>query len=151
MKPRARRIALLTVAAGCLVVGALVGAHWSAVRDHVECWHFQLTRATVTDEPHPPERTGQYESGTFVRTHSLTEESFTRATLRTLLGELADFSGRPVIFEDSSEHLHLWLDVDDSIAGNPKRQLEVNGFRILEQRFPRRAYVVVGYPKAAPR
>ena len=44
MKPRARRIALLTVAAGCLVVAGLVALNWLTVRDHAEAWWFQLTR-----------------------------------------------------------------------------------------------------------
>jgi len=51
MKPRARR---LTSAAACLTAGVIVVfvvLNWSTVRDHVEAWHFQLTRETDTTMP----------------------------------------------------------------------------------------------------
>jgi hypothetical protein len=52
MKPRARRIALLAVSAGCLVVTAAVAAlGWGTVRDHAEAWWFQATRETKTFFP----------------------------------------------------------------------------------------------------
>jgi hypothetical protein len=46
MKSPARRIALLTMAAGSLVVAGLVAFNWQVVRDHAEAWWFQATRET---------------------------------------------------------------------------------------------------------
>jgi hypothetical protein len=51
MKPRARRIALVTVAAGCLVGAGLVAFNWQTVRDHAESWWFVMTRETKTLNP----------------------------------------------------------------------------------------------------
>ena len=122
MKPRARRIALLTVAAGCLVVGGLVVAHWSAVRDHVEAWRFQATRETQMTVPSGAER--------------------------AVFGILAASSGRPVIFARDGNPLVPIPGFYDRVGESVLDALRRDGWRIVEQRFPRPAYVVVGYPKA---
>ena len=49
MKPRACRITVGAAALGAGVLAVLVVANWSAVRDHVEAWWFQLMRKTVTN------------------------------------------------------------------------------------------------------
>ena len=53
MKSRSRRIALLTMAAGCLVVAGLVAFNWATVRDHAEAWWLQATRDTGELRPLP--------------------------------------------------------------------------------------------------
>jgi hypothetical protein len=50
---RGKRIAFTVVATGLAVVLGLGIIHRDAVRDHVEAWHFQLTRETTIHEPDP--------------------------------------------------------------------------------------------------
>src|SRR5262245_10298851 len=57
MKPRARRIALVTIAAACLLVAGVVALNWAAVCDNAEAWWFQLTRKTETFAPQPDSHT----------------------------------------------------------------------------------------------
>jgi len=131
VKPRARRITIGAAALTVVLVAVLVVACWSTVRDHVEAWRFQMTRETWTLHPGVP-RCGS--------TSNLTD---------ILCFELADASGLQVILE--------FLEETDSPAGlsrlpfiqwkKPRdqpqlvRQLEMHGYRVLKQRFPRRAYV----------
>jgi len=51
MKPRARRITVGAAALEAAVLAVLVVINWGTVRDHVEAWHFQLTRNTKTIQP----------------------------------------------------------------------------------------------------
>jgi hypothetical protein len=51
MKPRARRVTIAAAVLGAGVVGVAVVLNWTAVRDHVEGWRFQLTRQTVIISP----------------------------------------------------------------------------------------------------
>jgi len=53
VKPRARGITIGAATLVALVVAVLVVANWGSVRDHVEAWHFQLTRKTISTEPCP--------------------------------------------------------------------------------------------------
>jgi hypothetical protein len=122
MNPRARRIALLTVAAGCLVAAALVAFNWPTVRDHAEAWWFQATNKTWELPPLPPGVT---------------------YCLRYPFQDLADQSCQLVIMP------HLdgdCLKVDDREPLGALVALREAGFRIVKQSFPQQAYVVVGYP-----
>jgi len=51
MKPRARRITIGAAAVAVVLVAVLAVAYWATVRDHVEAWHFQLTRKAKTITP----------------------------------------------------------------------------------------------------
>jgi hypothetical protein len=120
MKPRARRIALLTVAAGCLVVGTLVAVNWQMVGDHVEAWRFQATRETETLRPGCREPEDREMGG-------------------WMFQELADASGRIVIFDPE-------LTREDDQGMTTIEILRQRGYRAIEQILPRRAYVITGYP-----
>jgi sugar (pentulose or hexulose) kinase len=120
MKPRARRVTIAAAVLGAGVVGVLVVLNWGTVRDHVEAWHFQLTRQTETVEPALLVLTGG-------DPHSV----------ETVAGVLAQRSGLPVICSRAEK----WAPIFG--AADILRALEENGFRVLEQRFPRRAYVVM--------
>jgi len=120
MKSRARRVTIAAAVIGAAVVAVLVVVHWGAVRDHVEAWHFQLTRETETREG------------------------------------LLD---RPIIFspKDDVELITEFVSPEDF-----KEILEARAYRdsrrwgrrprrrVLEQRFPRRAYVVIRDGEAPP-
>jgi hypothetical protein len=137
MKPRARRIALLTMAAACLLVAGLVALNWDTVRDHAEAWRFVWTTETGEVQPHrQPRRI------TVLPPYSPHWEFLFLATS----------SGRPVIFERDAVPRDIAAAVDDRESTDEVLQnLRRHGYRILEQVFPRPAYVVVGYPGAAER
>jgi hypothetical protein len=101
MKPRARRISLVAAALGMGLTAVLVLANWGTVRDHVQAWHFQLTRETISTGPCP-----------FI-----------------------------FIFdsEDAPEDWrNFYNDLSAGLSAGP-----ADRWRFLEQRFPRRAYVVI--------
>lgn len=140
---RGRRITCAAAAAGCLVVAGLLVLHWSAVRDHVEVWWFVATRETEILIPGG-------ENGTYWEPFSI----------------LAASTGRPVIFNTRDAVSRQIVDLPvfsifeltyDDPPPDPYERLRTlsgealldalrqDGFRILEQRFPRAAYVVVRY------
>jgi hypothetical protein len=93
----------------------------------VEAWHFQLTRETRTIAPRPLDVAREPVRGT--RGNVPAEVVFQ---------EFADFSGRAVIFDpaeipDARFHSYTIFD-----------------YMLAEQRFPRAAFVVVGYPPPPP-
>ncbi|HVR76646.1 MAG TPA: hypothetical protein VMT52_20115 [Planctomycetota bacterium] len=138
---RGRRITWAAAAAGCLVVAGFVVLHRAAVRDHVEAWRFVATRETETVTPGGNE-----------------------GTYREPLSILADSTGLPLIFDPGSDAFirrlfessfglaRSWAPPPDqyeqlrTLSGEAVLDaLRQDGYRILEQRFPREAYVVVGY------
>ena len=127
MKPRARRVTIAAAVLGAAVVAVLLVAHWATVRDHVEAWHFQLTTETVTIEPNPPHGPLRV-----------------KGNARYFCGLLADHSGQPVILAAEEDVSIIFA---ESLEGELTRVtqdiLTANGYRVLEQRFPRRAYVVI--------
>ena len=135
MKPRARRVVIGAAALVAVLVSVLVAANWATVRDHVEAWHFQMTRETETEEP-----------------NDTAFESLTAAHGGTGLGYLllyemlARYSERAVIFEvvEGIEDNTVWVGGGQTVGGGDLvRMLKDNGYRVLDQRFPRRAYVVI--------
>jgi hypothetical protein len=108
MNRRGKRLTLGVMAVGLAVVIVLVIAHWGTVRDHVEAWHFQLTRETESMDPAPWD------------------------------------SGPPLVFAPAETvswpalPAKAWHTADLAVT------LGASGLRVLEQRFPRRAYVVIG-------
>ena len=151
----------VTVALGFLVVtsaAVLLALHWSKVEFHLEAWCFQLAGGTVTIVP------GK------VRSVSLAGQSFgrdsTRFELENVLGLLSDQSGYPVVYnpadgpldpEDSALPAGTWWPRKPSGGDYWSRPsitvlctgdmalaiLATNGWRIIHQRFPRRAYIVI--------
>ena len=103
MKPRARRITIGAAALAVVLLALLVVANWGAVRDHVEAWHFQLTRKTISTE-----------------------------------------GICPLIF-DSEDLPEEWRNFYNHLSGG-QSFLPHDDYRFLEQRFPRRAYVVIREP-----
>jgi hypothetical protein len=131
MKPRARRIPLLTVGAACLVVAGVVILNWSLISDHVEAWRFVAARKTDTLQPGD-------------QAPSLEE----RRPVKRLFQILADISQRAVVCD--SEEMDCPIAKlrlpENTSTGKALRALRASGYRILEQHVPRRAYVVTGYP-----
>ena len=135
MKPRAWRITLGAAVLVVAIVAVLVVTHWTTVRDHVEAWHFQLTR----------------ETGVFEPLLGFKGKSFTEPG--RVIQELADYSGCEVVFD---ARYRQWFEAPPSEPVRPVKridgakrdanyiaEIEAWGWRVLEQRFPRRAYVVI--------
>jgi len=138
VKQRAWRITIGAAVLAVVLVAALVVANWGTVRDHVEAWHFQLTSDTVALDPHTP---------------LCVPESSTPA-----LQILSTYANCSVVLERKWQH-DVWGDqvvVIDVIypwestytADMLLRELRRRGCRVLEQRFPIKAYVVIGRPFA---
>jgi hypothetical protein len=125
MKPRARRVTIAAAVLGVGVLGVLVVAHWSMVRDHVEAWHFQLATETEMLEPNPAwsEQLVAAKPG-----HLLVIDDLARC--------LSNCSGRSAIVD--SQKWPVRAGSETVLQALRKRR-----WRVLEQRFPRRAYVVI--------
>ena len=147
MKLRARRVTIAAAVLGAAVVAVLVVADRDTIRDHIDAWRFQSERKTemirgVPDGPRP----------TFVRLFG------------GLFERLASCSGTPVIVDSQDDHyrrmvpwgvsndLLVWQIMREPpcslVAAGGRRDLILkvlgsNGWRVIEQRFPRRAYVVI--------
>jgi len=129
MKPRARRVTIGAATLVALVVAVPVVANWDTVRDHVEAWWFQLTRKTKTIEAYP---------GRFIVSRVIWKSTATSIE-QIVFGLAAEELRCPIIF-DPQEVPPLRLTrsmVQGSIS------LKKSGYRLLEQRFPRRAYVAI--------
>ena len=125
-----RRITIAAVALVAAVVAVLAVACWGTVRDHVQAWHFQLTRETKTIAP-------LVDGGAldpFLRREPL---------LRIAFQELH----HPVIFDppEASQlpRMGNWYQVSLDGEEAARVLLERCGYRVLVQRFPERAYVLI--------
>jgi hypothetical protein len=142
MNRRGTRLTLGVVVVGLAVVLVLAVAHWGTVRDHLEAWRFQLTTETDAIRPDPPylelcqKRSGYNWSG-----------------FKDLLSLLASTSGRLVITSRDA------FDRYQAVGMVPARDLTPDfalhllrseGCRVLEQRFPRSAYVVIDDQPVGP-
>ena len=126
MKRRACRITNGTAVTLAFLVAVLTATHWDRVCDHIEAWRFQATR-----------KTGVAEGGGRCGNVSRAENLFL---------DLAALSGRPVIFawdDDDEYDVALPGDVTPRGVDAVLRVLALNDYRVLEQRFPRRAFVVI--------
>jgi hypothetical protein len=160
MKPRARRVTIAAAVLGAGVVAVLVVTHWATVRDHVEGWRFQLAKYTETIEPNS-ELTGRPIN---LRAEPTGQTGAHFIEAEALLECLANSSGLPVVFVplhsetviDAKDRFGVdfvhfsgdppgllagWL--QEMTAARAMATLEAFGCRVLEQRFPRRAYVVI--------
>jgi hypothetical protein len=161
MKRRGKRIAFTVAATGLAVLLVLVVAHWGTVRDHVEAWWFQLTRETETIEPGAvsvptAEISGGIAPGLRGAPPAESFSILTRMELRELLGLLATHSGRPMTYDPADPPPEAWwlphVGIVRKIAADyapaftradPMGVLGDSGYRVLEQRFPRHAYVLI--------
>ena len=109
----------MTTAAGTWLAAVLVVVHRDTVRDHLEAWHFQLTRETETLEPGPLIRSDRFVFDP--------REGFWSAVI-------FDPSSR----DSRSDNLHSPYTADEVL-----HFFREGGWRVLEQRFPRRAYIVI--------
>jgi len=146
MKRRARRVTIAAAVLGAGVVGVLAVVHWGTIRDHVEVWRFQLTRETEKIEPPPGVPMSQIGDNFYPQSYAGCKAGF-------LLLKLSSPS-MPVIVEYGDKaRMVYWSKgrptplgpVEWNIATPDliRRILAANHFRVLEQRFPRRAYVVI--------
>jgi hypothetical protein len=162
MNRRGRRLAFTVAATGLAVVIGLCILHWNTVRDHVEAWRFQLTSKTETIEPNPALK-GLVASlqvddlnlrgcVQVLANHSGFRVIVDRAEYTATDGEWAveihaKFSqAGSLMFDDGrgrtppGRETVLTFGVTTNWA---LQALKVEGYRVLEQRFPRRAYVVI--------
>jgi len=131
MKRRPRRATIGAVALGTSLVAILAVAYRDTVRDHVEAWHFQLTRETETFDPFRVEPARLNEEGVLV-------------CPSPGLQILSTHARRSIIFDPTeTQDVPLWRVTRELSAEEVVRILGEDGHRVLEQRFPRRAYVVI--------
>jgi hypothetical protein len=145
MKPRARRVTIAAAVLGAGVVGVLVVLNWATVRDHFEGWRFQLTRKTETIDPDP----------LLITSLAADMSDIIEMDAISCFRILSTYSGLRVIVEPapSPEPMvaiatNVFKDpsmatVLEKTADATRQALQTVGYRILEQRFPRRAYVVI--------
>ena len=126
MKRRARRIPLGAAALVAVLLAIPAVANWGTLRDHVEAWHFQLTRDTKTIQPNAG------------------NQAFDQsATLSYMMAEVqlhhaAKMLRCPLIFDPQEVPYVTGLMPSGGIE-----LLQACDYRVLEQRFPRRAYIVI--------
>jgi len=137
MKPRARRVVLGAALLVSALVAALAVANWGTVRDHVEAWHFQLTRETETYEPfwlkpaHPKyaEELVFGPASCFQVLSTLSNHRVIIDSINNKVGaELCTLKMRRGAMHASSRILSSLRD---------------NGWHVVEQRVPWKAYVVI--------
>jgi hypothetical protein len=132
MKRRGWRVALTVATLGLALAAGLVALNWATVRDHAEAWWFLMMREPE-GEISPP---------------ALRETPVVHVK-EVHLSLLALSSGCPVVFDRDALPAWTGLMPDPQYRGSTAailQHLRDYGYRIVEQRFPRRAYVVVGYP-----
>jgi len=125
MKPHARRIAIGAAALVAVLLAVLAVVNWGIVRDHVEVWHFQLTRDTKAIQP-------------------LSRDLITAARYDTqeeyLLHVAAAELRCPVIVDPKQVSPLRVVLIPGAMIYNTLRK---EGWRLLKQHFPRRAYVLI--------
>jgi hypothetical protein len=131
VKRRARRVTIAAAILGAGVVGVFVALHWATVRDHVEAWRFQLAGEMETIKPDPRVKTIPMHQGSF--------------SFPFLLHILAAYSDCPVIFGSDDNGLIVTMNLAsrNALPHRARDEVQARGFRVLEQRFPRHAYVVI--------
>jgi hypothetical protein len=161
MKPRARRVTLAAVVLGAGVVGVFVVLNWRAVCDHVEAWRFQLTSKTAMI------RLGFGDEGNTIqdlRTQRVVVGGNSHGHIKSacevcdLLQLLCRSQDDLVIADSQDLFQRVWWSAEEATLRDPldatpdlvRRILVARGWRVLEQRFPRRAYVVIRDEQAPP-
>ena len=128
---RGKRLAIVLMASGLALLLGLAICYRDTVRDHVEAWHFQWTRETVTFSPN--DKDGIWGPGLRFR-------------------KLSSSSNRRVIFESRELERHFISRVnrESLTADGMLDYLKDDGYCVIEQRFPRRAYVVIRDAESIP-
>jgi len=122
-----RRVVLGAAGLVAGVVGVLVVLNWSTVRDHVDAWRFIRTVETTVIGPGPfPDKPPHPKELWFLM--------------------LANDSGLPVIYHRASLENNTRVEWKGGTVDQGIEAFREIGYRIVKQRFPRRALVVVGYP-----
>ena len=144
VKPRALWVTITKaiIEVAVVVVFLVVVLNLSTVRDHLQAWLFQLTRKTETRVPSP----------TSIEFPVPVMEGDDRLLFdfEDCLLMLATYSDRSVVF-DLEDDFHsafprtAWSLPRGSIlsADAALKVLQAKGYRVLQQRFPRMAYVVI--------
>jgi hypothetical protein len=136
---------------GAGVLALLLVAHWGTVRDHVETWHCQLTRKTEAIIPDPALKELRLDGeGHLLRSQIARAQDSTSLIFLRLF---ATTSGHAVILPADDRTILDWqviLPTRPEEVGTDimKDELEAMGRRVLKQRFPRRAYVILRDPSA---
>jgi hypothetical protein len=133
MNRRGKRLTLgVTITAAALGVGlvaALAIADWRTIRDHLEAWRFQMMRATDRIPPGPlPSR------------FSWTTDEGEHPALPLLFCMLANHYGHPVIFDAAGIQEIRFPAVP---ATEALEVLKAKGWRVIEQRVPQPAHVIL--------
>ena len=145
MKRRARPVVLGAAALVAVLVAVVVVTHRGTVRDHVEAWHFQATTETETITP-PDDRERDALERWYFNNH-MTSEMTKHSPLRFHFQLLAAAFRHPVILD---KRVGWTTTVDGMAHGGAAPMLSFlreRGYRVLEQRFPRRAFVVISAPR----
>ena len=127
----------------------------SLVLQHVEAWRFQLGRRTETIDPPPPgrtatisspltmrERADAYRQGPSVVTGGAVDTHKQR-TFEHFIRIAAHELRSPVIFDPAEVPPFLASARMLRPVCNIRGLLARNGYRVIEQRIPRRAYVIL--------
>jgi hypothetical protein len=157
MNRRGKRLAFTVAVTGLVVLTGLAILHWGTVHDHVQAWRFQLTTETVMIEPDPALKELPVDKEGRLRFRSLIEPPPGHAYASfAFLRILASASGQPVILalDECAAALggQIILPTRSEEVGADilRAELETMVWRVLEQRFPRRAYVVIRGQGATP-
>src|SRR5688572_12185679 len=136
---------IVTAALVATLVAVLVVTHWPTVRDHVEAWHFLATRDTETIAPVIVEGAEDF---TYQLEDALTLFHIAANVLRCSV--IFDPLEVPSLHRQNRVVRTLSLGGGgsrDEIIWHPQEGVRVliekHGWRVLEQRFPRKAYVVI--------
>jgi hypothetical protein len=148
MKPRARRITITAAVLGAAVVAVLVVAHWDAVRDHLEAWRFQLARETKMIQPDPEMKEIHVALDASLPALGGQSEITGRPCWPSdMLRILANRSGCRVISSVDRDtpdiQVMLGVRIANATSGVARTLLELSGYRVIEQCFPQRAFVVI--------
>jgi hypothetical protein len=141
MRARARRAIIVAASFVAVLVTVLVVSNWGTFRDHLEAWKFQLTRTTRTIHPLQTRATLMTS-----RLDPVTGQPVPAGTYRMeehLYHLFANETGCPVVFDPERvpRSVAAWAVRDGS--STIRETLEESGCCIIEQHFPRRAYVVI--------
>ena len=130
---RGARSAFATGAAGCVVLGGLMAGQWRVVKQHLAAWDFVLSTETLALEPRHVDPANRIlgTTGLF--------------PVERACQHLADQSDFTVVL-DARDRRRVQLDANPLTAAAVMEALCENGYRIIEQRFPRAAYVVIHRP-----
>ena len=138
MKRRGKRISFMLAGAVLASVTGLAMLHREGIRNHLEAWRFQLARETEMLEP-DLEDPGWIEV-LKIQVEASGDESL---PMPVLLEVLANSSRTPVISDRAREERWIPWGKRDFAAETALHAAREAGLHVLEQCFPRRAYVVV--------